>query len=52
MRKRQKTLSPKKSKKGQDFFDKKAIKEKETMIKVLEYELIASTLSYLILAPW
>jgi hypothetical protein len=46
-----KTLSQKK--KGWDFFfDKKAIKEKEPKIKVLKHELLASTLSYLMLAPW
>jgi hypothetical protein len=31
--------------------DKKTIKEKEPNIKVLPHELVASTLSYLILAP-
>jgi hypothetical protein len=32
-------------------FDKKAIKEKESKIKVLAHELLSSTLSYLMLAP-
>jgi hypothetical protein len=31
---------------------KKAIKEKELKIKILAHELLASTLSYLMLAPW
>jgi hypothetical protein len=31
---------------------KKAIKEKEPKIKVLTHELLAFTLSYLMLAPW
>jgi hypothetical protein len=52
MRKDNKTLSQK-SEKWQDFFfDKKAIKEKEPKIKVLAHELLVSTLSYLMLAPW
>jgi hypothetical protein len=34
------------------FFDNKTIKEKELKIKVLEHELLAFTLSYLMLAPW
>jgi hypothetical protein len=33
-------------------FDKKAIKEKESKIKILSHKLLASTLSYLMLAPW
>jgi hypothetical protein len=32
--------------------DKKAIKEKELKIKVLSHELLASTLFYLMVAPW
>jgi hypothetical protein len=40
-----------KSKKGKKNFDKKAIKE-EPKIKVLTHELLAFTLSYLMLAPW
>jgi hypothetical protein len=47
-----KTLSQKKQKGVGFFFDKKAIKEKEPKIKVLKHELLASTLSYLMLAPW
>jgi hypothetical protein len=45
-----KTLN-KKAKKGRIFFDKNAIKEKEAKIKVMKYELLAFTLSYLMLAP-
>jgi hypothetical protein len=37
-----------KSKKGRFFFIKKAIKEKE----VVPHKLLASILSYLMLAPW
>jgi hypothetical protein len=33
-------------------FDKKAIKKKESKIKFLAHELLASTLSYLMLAHW
>jgi hypothetical protein len=47
-RKGNKTLSQK-SEKERDFFDKKAIK-KEPKINVLAHELLASTLSYLMLA--
>jgi hypothetical protein len=32
--------------------NKKAIKEKESKINVLSYELLAFTLFYLMLAPW
>jgi hypothetical protein len=39
-------------KRGGKKLDKKAIKEKELNIKVLSHELLASTLSYLMLAPW
>jgi hypothetical protein len=41
-----------KMKRGGKNFDKKAIKEKERKIKILAHELLASTLSYLMLAPW
>jgi hypothetical protein len=41
-----------KSKKGREKLDKKIIKGKEMKIKVLTYELLASTLSYLMLAHW
>jgi hypothetical protein len=52
-RKGNRTLSQKKNKKGRKKnFDKKSIKEKEPKIKVLAHELLASTLSNLILAPW
>jgi hypothetical protein len=37
---------------GGIFFDKKAIKEKESKAKVLEHELLVFTLSYLMLTPW
>jgi hypothetical protein len=50
-RKDNKTLSQK-NEKGQKKLDKKAIKEKEPKIKVLTHELLAFTLSYLMLAPW
>jgi hypothetical protein len=50
MRKCNKTLSPKSEKGG--GLKKKAIKEKEPNIKVLAHELLAFTLSYLMLAPW
>jgi hypothetical protein len=39
-------------KRGGKNFDKKAIKEKERKIKILAHELLASTLSYLMLALW
>jgi hypothetical protein len=39
-------------KRGGKKLDKKAIKEKELNIKVLSHELLASTLSYLMLALW
>jgi hypothetical protein len=54
-RKGNKTLSKKNEKgwiKRKKYFDKKTIKEKEPKIKVLAHELLASTLSYLIPAPW
>jgi hypothetical protein len=38
----------KKAKRGEFFFNKKAIKEKE----VVPHKLLASILSYLMLAPW
>jgi hypothetical protein len=41
-----------KNEKGQKNFDKKATKEKEYKIKILTHELLAFTLSYLMLAPW
>jgi hypothetical protein len=37
---------------GGENLDKKAIKENEPKINVLTYELLAFTLSYLMLAPW
>jgi hypothetical protein len=48
MRKSNKTLN--KKRKRVDFFDKKIIKKKESKIKILTHELLAFTLSYLILA--
>jgi hypothetical protein len=39
----------KKVKSDRNFFDKKTIKEKEPKIKVLTHELLASTLSYIML---
>jgi hypothetical protein len=50
-RKDNKTLSQKNEKKAEIFFDKGS-KMKESKIKILIYELLASTLSYLMLAPW
>jgi hypothetical protein len=50
-RKGSKILSQK-SERGGKKLDKKAIKGKEPKIKVLAHELLASTLSYLMLAPW
>jgi hypothetical protein len=50
-RKSNKTLSQK-AKRGGKKLDKKTIKEKEPKIKVQGHELLASTLSYLMLAPW
>jgi hypothetical protein len=49
-RKDNKTLSQK-SEKGRGKTWQKAINEKEPKIKVLTHELLASTLSYLMLAP-
>jgi hypothetical protein len=49
-RKCNKTLSQKSEKEG--GVDKKAIKDKEPKIKVLTHELLAFTLSYLMLPPW
>jgi hypothetical protein len=49
-RKCNKILS-KKVKKGWGKIDKKTIKEKEPKIKFLVHELLAFTLSYLILSP-
>jgi hypothetical protein len=46
-----KTLSQK-SEKGREKTWQKGNKKKELKIKVLAYELLASTLSYLMLAPW
>jgi hypothetical protein len=37
---------------GGENLDKKSIKEKKPKIKVLTYELLAFTLSYLMLAPY
>jgi hypothetical protein len=51
-RKDNKTLNQKNEKGWEKNFDKKAIKEKEPKIKVLAHELLAFTLSYLMLAPW
>jgi hypothetical protein len=42
----------KKQKEAEKNVDKKAIKEKEPKIKVLAHELLASALTYLMLAPW
>jgi hypothetical protein len=50
-RKDNKILSQK-AKRGRKKLDKKAIKEKKPKIKVLTHELLAFTLSYLMLAPW
>jgi hypothetical protein len=49
-RKDNKTLSQKAKRAGKKL-DKKAIKEKELKIKIQAHELLASTLSYLMLAP-
>jgi hypothetical protein len=46
-----KTLS-KKQKRGREKNLTKGNKRKELKIKVLAHELLASTLSYLMLAPW
>jgi hypothetical protein len=55
-RKDNKTLSKIKwrgtNKKKKKNSDKKVIKEKEPKIKILTHELLAFTLSYLMLAPW
>jgi hypothetical protein len=51
-RKDNKTLSQKKRKRGSEIFLTKGNKRKEPKIKVLTHELLASTLSYLMLAPW
>jgi hypothetical protein len=55
-RKDNKTPSNKKKRKGMNKKKKKlwqnAIKENEPKIKVLAHELLAFTLSYLMLAPW
>ncbi len=45
-------INKKIAKGGGNFFNIKTIKKKEPKIKVLEHELLASTLSYLMLAPW
>jgi hypothetical protein len=50
-RKDNKTLSQK-SEKGQEKNLTKDNKRKEPKIKVLAHELLTSTLSYLMLAPW
>jgi hypothetical protein len=50
-RKDNETLSQK-SEKGGKKHNKTAIKKMEPKIKVLAHELLASTLSYLMLAPW
>jgi hypothetical protein len=50
-RKDNKMLS-KKTKNGGKKLDKKIIKEKEPNIKFQAHELLAFTLSYLMLAPW
>jgi hypothetical protein len=49
-RKSNKTLSQKTKRAGKKL-DKKAIKEKEPKIKIHAHELLAFTLSYLMLAP-
>jgi hypothetical protein len=55
-RKDNKTLSKIKwrgtNKKKKKNSDKKVIKDKEPKIKILTHELLAFTLSYLMLAPW
>jgi hypothetical protein len=51
-RKDNKTLSQKSEKGAGDFFLTKGNKRAEPKIKVLPHELLASTLSYLMLAPW
>jgi hypothetical protein len=51
-RKGNKTLSQKSEKGVEKNFDKNVMKEKEPKIKVLTNELLASTLFYLMLAPW
>jgi hypothetical protein len=48
LRKKQKGVNKNKKRNS----DKKAIKEKEPKIKVLAHKLLASTLSYLMLALW
>jgi hypothetical protein len=50
-RKGNKTLSQK-AKKGRDFFLRKCNKRKEPKIKILTHELLAFTLSYLMLSLW
>jgi hypothetical protein len=50
-RKDNKTLSQK-SEKGQGIFLTKSNKRKKSKIKFLAHELLASTLSYLMLSPW
>ncbi len=50
-RKYNKTLSQKSKKEAEKKFEK-GNKRKEPKIKVLAHELLASTLSYLMLAPW
>jgi hypothetical protein len=51
-RKGNKTLSQKSEKRQKKNFDKKTIKEREAKIKILTHELLAFTLSYLMIAPW
>jgi hypothetical protein len=51
MRKYNKTLSQQ-SEKGRKKLDKKTIKEKKSKIKILAHKLLASTLSYLMVASW
>jgi hypothetical protein len=50
-RKGNKTLSQKSKKGAGKKFDKNTIKKKERKIKFLAHELLAFTLSYLMLAP-
>jgi hypothetical protein len=51
-RKGNKTLTQKSVKGQEKQLNKKAIKKKESKIRVLAHELLAFTLSYLMLTPW
>jgi hypothetical protein len=50
--KRQENAKSKKRKRGGEFFLTKGNKRKELKIKIQAHELLASTLSSLMLAPW